>query len=247
MLTNTVSCTIERRLLVNYRIDPEVVRRHLPAPFRPQLVSGWAVGGVCFIRLGDLRPNHSPSMVGIRTENVAHRFAVEWEDDAGTQEGVFIPRRDTNSRITALSGDRIFPGVHRLARFEVDEAGPELRLGVKSRDGTLGLSVIACEAAELAGELFSSTEAAIDFFRRGSIGYSPSGSSGGILTGVRLQAQSWDALPVTVDEMKSTMFDDPTAFPSGSCVFDFGLVMRGIPARWVAQGVVHARSSTEAA
>jgi hypothetical protein len=137
--------------------------------------------------------------------------------------------------------------VHRIATFEVDEAGPELRLEVKSRDRTLRLSVIAREAAELGGELFSSTEAAIDFFRRGSIGYSPTGSSGGTLTGVRLEAQSWDALPVTVDEMKSTMFDDPTAFPSGSCVFDFGLVMRGIPARWVAQGVVHARSSTEAA
>jgi hypothetical protein len=181
-------------------------------------------------------------MVGIRTENVAHRFAVEWEDDAGTQVGVFIPRRDTNSRITALSGDRIFPGAHRMARFEVEDAGPELRLGVKSRDRTLGLSVIAREAAELGGELFSSTEAAIDFFRRGSIGYSPTGSSR-ILTGVRLQAQSWDALPVTVDEMKSTVFDDPTAFPRGSCVLDFGLLMRGITAHWVAHGVVHSRST----
>jgi hypothetical protein len=123
VLTNSVACTIERRLLVNYRIDPEVVQRQLPAPFRPQLVSGWAVGGVCFIRLGALRPNHSPSMVGIRTENVAHRFAVEWDDDAGTQVGVFIPRRDTNSRITAVAGDRLFPGMHRLARFEIHEGG----------------------------------------------------------------------------------------------------------------------------
>ena len=143
MLTNTVECTIERRLLVNYRIDPEVVERCLPAPFRPQLVSGWAVGGVCFIRLGSLRPNHSPSALGITTENVAHRFAVEWDDDAGTQVGVFIPRRDTNSRITALAGDRIFPGVHRMARFEVHEQGSELRLEVQSRDGMLGLSVTA--------------------------------------------------------------------------------------------------------
>ena len=85
MLTNTVECTIERRLLVNYRIDAEMVQRQLPAPFRPQLVSGWAVGGVCFIRLGDLRPNHCPSGVGIRTENVAHRFAVEWDGDDCTQ------------------------------------------------------------------------------------------------------------------------------------------------------------------
>jgi hypothetical protein len=186
-------------------------------------------------------------MVGIRTENVAHRFAVEWDDDAGTQVGVFIPRRDTNSRMTALAGDRIFPGMHRMARFQVQDDGPELQLEVKSRDGTLGLSVAAREAPELGGALFSSTDAAIDFFRRGSTGYSPSGSSGGTLTGVRLEAQSWDALPVTIDHMKSTLFDNPEIFPAGSCSLDFGLVMRDIPARWVAQGAIHARSNAEAA
>src|SRR5271155_3843938 len=99
MLTDAVACTIERRLLVNYRIDPELVARQLPEPLRPQLVSGWAVGGVCFIRLAGLRPNHFPSAVGIKTENVAHRFAVEWDDETRTQVGVFIPRRDTNSRV----------------------------------------------------------------------------------------------------------------------------------------------------
>ena len=242
MLTNTVECTIERRLLVNYRIDPEVVERHLPAPFRPQLVSGWAVGGVCFIRLGSLRPNHSPAALGITTENVAHRFAVEWDDDAGTQVGVFIPRRDTNSRITALAGDRIFPGMHRMARFEVHERGSDLRLGVEGRDGTLGLSVTARESQTLGGELFTSLEQAIDFFRRGSLGFSPSGSSS-CLTGVRLQSQSWDARPVTIEDMRSSLFDDPEAFPNGSCTLDFGLVMRDLPARWITQGALQARST----
>jgi len=240
MLTDIVECTIERRLLVNYRIDPEVVERQLPAPFRPQLVSGWAVGGVCFIRLGKLRPNHFPSALGITTENVAHRFAVEWDDDAGTQVGVYIRRRDTNSRTTALAGDRVFPGVHRMARFEVHERGPELRLGVESRDGTLGLSVTARDNQALGGELFTSLEQAIDFFRRGSLGFSPSGSSAG-LAGVRLQSQSWDARPVTIDEMRSSVFDDPKAFPKGSCTLDFGLVMRNLTARWVTEGALQAR------
>jgi hypothetical protein len=246
MLTNSVECTIERRLLVNYRIDPEIVERHLPAPFRPQLVSGWALGGVCFIRLGRLRPNHSPSALGITTENVAHRFAVEWDDDAGTRVGVFIPRRDTNSRVTALAGDRIFPGVHRMARFEVHEQGSELRLGVESRDGALGLSVTAREGQALGGQLFTSLEQAVDFFRRGSLGFSPSSSSGG-LAGVRLQSQSWDARPVTIDDMKSSVFDDPEAFPRGSCALDFGLVMRDLPARWVVEGALQPGSKVRIA
>jgi hypothetical protein len=240
MLTNAVLCTIERRLLVNYRIDPEQVVRQLPKPFRPHLVSGLAVGGVCFIRLGELRPNYFPSTVGITTEN------VEWDDDAGTQVGVFIPRRDTNSRVTALAGDRIFPGSHRLARFQVEERGSEFHIEVRSHDTSLDLSVSAHESADIEGELFGSLGQAIEFFRRGSLGYSPSGSSD-CLTGVRLQSESWDARPVTIDDMRSSLFDNTAIFPKGSCALDFGLVMRNFRARWISEGALGFRSIAAAA
>ena len=93
-----------------------------------------------------------------------------------------------------------------MARFEVHERGSDLRLGVEGRDGTLGLSVTARESQTLGGELFTSLEQAIDFFRRGSLGFSPSGSSS-CLTGVRLQSESWDARPVTIEDMRSSLFD----------------------------------------
>lgn len=235
MLTNAIDCTIERRLLINYRIDPEVAMRHLPRPFRPHLVSGWAVGGVCLIRLGKLRPAHLPRAVGLRTENIAHRFAVEWDDDQGSQVGVFIPRRDTDSHLTALAGDRAFPGVHHLARFEVQDEGPGIHISVSSRDGTLALTASARESAALGGELFSCLDDAIAFFRQGSLGYSQSVRLGGLI-GVRLECPRWDARPVDVDFVASSMFDDPQAFPAGSCTVDFGLAMRDLPARWVTAG-----------
>ena len=34
---------IERRLLLNYHVDPAVLARQLPPPFRPQLHGGWGV------------------------------------------------------------------------------------------------------------------------------------------------------------------------------------------------------------
>lgn len=72
-----MASTIERRLLVNFRLDPEAAARILPAGMRPDLVHGYAVGGICLIRLAKLRPVGFPSVVGIRTENAAHRIAVE--------------------------------------------------------------------------------------------------------------------------------------------------------------------------
>ncbi|MFX5956861.1 hypothetical protein ABTF01_20925, partial [Acinetobacter baumannii] len=48
--------TIERRLLVNYCLDPDVARSMLPVGVRPQIVNDSAVAGVCLIRLHHLRP-----------------------------------------------------------------------------------------------------------------------------------------------------------------------------------------------
>jgi hypothetical protein len=116
---------------------------------------------------------------------------------------------------------------------------------VQSHDGSLDLSVTAHESPDIEGQLFGSLGQAIEFFRRGSLGYSPSTSSE-CLSGVRLQSQSWEARPVTIDEMRSSVFDDPAAFPKGSCALDFALVMRNLKARWISEGALRARSKTAA-
>ncbi len=51
---------IERRVLVNYRVDPAALQRVLPGDFRPLLVDGYGIGGICLIRLGQIRPAGVP-------------------------------------------------------------------------------------------------------------------------------------------------------------------------------------------
>src|SRR5690242_5724317 len=101
-----LSGEIERRLLVNYRVDPDAIAAVLPPPFRPQLVNGYAVAGICLIRLGSMRPRPLPAWVGVRSENAAHRVAVEWDSPAGVRHGVYIPRRDSNSWLNVVVGGR---------------------------------------------------------------------------------------------------------------------------------------------
>jgi hypothetical protein len=52
---------IDRRILVNFRVDPTVLAGLLPAPFRPKLVKGVGMAGVCLIRLKDIRLRWLPS------------------------------------------------------------------------------------------------------------------------------------------------------------------------------------------
>ncbi|MEO8095715.1 MAG: DUF2071 domain-containing protein, partial [Pseudolysinimonas sp.] len=103
---------IDRRLLVNYRVDPDVARGLVPAGLRPLLIDGNAVAGICLLRLDQLRPAGLPSAIGLRSENVAHRIAVEWDTPDGMRTGVFIPRRDSGSRVNVAVGGRLFPGPH---------------------------------------------------------------------------------------------------------------------------------------
>ncbi len=101
---------IDRRILVNFHVDPDVLAKVLPQPFRPKLVNGVGVAGVCLIRLKHIRPRFWPAMLGVSSENAAHRIAVQWEAGDELREGVYIPRRDTSSRLNSLVGGRLFPG-----------------------------------------------------------------------------------------------------------------------------------------
>ena len=65
-----------------------------------------------------MRPRFLPGAFGVSSENAAHRVAVLWNDETGVErEGVFIPRRDTDSVINRLAGGRLFPGRHDAPRF----------------------------------------------------------------------------------------------------------------------------------
>jgi hypothetical protein len=220
--------TIERRLLVNYRVDPVVAAGWLPSPLRPRLVRGHAVAGLCLLRLGDLRPPGVPARLGLTSENVAHRVAVEWDSPHGVADGVFISRRDTTSWASVAFGGRLFPGDHHRARFSVHEDGSRLSIAYAAADGATGATVHARTGGPWGSELFDDLAAAASFFRSGCDGYSPTRSGPG-LQGLRLHSVAWDPVPVTVESASSRMLD---GLPAGAAELDCALLLRDLPVRW---------------
>ncbi|MEV7281501.1 DUF2071 domain-containing protein [Streptomyces sp. NPDC093111] len=227
-----LASVIERRLLVNYRVDPEAVVPLLPAPLRPQLVRGHAVAGICLLRLGSVRPAWAPAVLGLRSENAAHRVAVEWDGPDGVETGVYIPRRDTGSLVNRWAGGRVFPGEHGHADFEVRETADTLRVAYATRDGSTGVDVTVEVTERLEGsELFAGLDEASAFFRTGSKGWSAT-RSGCSLDGMELHTDAWRVEPGRVTAARSSYFDDPARFPAGSATLDSVLVMRDVPVRW---------------
>ena len=223
---------IERRILVNFSVDPTALARVIPAPFRPKLVHGKGMAGVCLIRLAHIRPKYFPAFVGISSENAAHRIAVEWERNGQPCEGVFIPRRDTSSQLNTLAGGRLFPGMHHHARFEVFEQDDRYRIALNSDDGQTHLRIEGHTAAELpATSVFRNLKEASEFFERGSLGYSVTAKDGEY-DGLELRSFNWKVQPLAIEKVESSFFDDRARFPDGSVSFDSALLMSGIDHEW---------------
>ena len=243
---------IRHRILLNYRIDPAVAQRVLPPGFRPKVVDGAAVGGVCQVSLERMRPSGLPAAFGVSSHNAAHRIAVVLDGSDGPREGVYIPRRDTSSPINALAGGRLFPGIHRRARFSVEQQGDRFRVAIDEPAAAGGggggggghpsgrpiVRIDATLADALApGSLFPTVGDASRFFEGGALGWSPSGEPGRF-DEIELRTVGWRMQPLAVLEQSSAFFGDTALFPAGSVELDCALVMRDLEHSWLARAEV---------
>ncbi len=185
------------------------------------------------IRLEQIRPVGLPSLVGLSSENAAHRIAVLWDDETGkTQEGVFVPRRDTDSVLNQLAGGRVFPGEHHAANFRVDGSGEKVDLEMKSKDGEVSVRIKAKVVVELPkGSGFGALAEASQFFEPGSLGYSVT-EDATRLDGLSLKTKTWRMEALEVEQVCSSYFGDESKFPKGSVNFDCALLMRDIEHEW---------------
>ena len=225
---------IKRRMLINFRVDAAAMQKVLPAPFRPKLHKGYAVAGICLIRLEGIRPAGFPAWAGFASENAAHRIAVEWEEQPSGErcEGVYIPRRDTGSWVNHLGGGRLFSGEHHMATFRVVDHGSRVELNMESRDKAVRISLCGFESDALpSSSCFASVAESSRFFENGSLGYSVSRDAGH-LDGLRLETQDWRVRGLTIERVESSFFADLARFPAGSVEYDHALIMRDIEHEW---------------
>ncbi|MEP6902655.1 MAG: DUF2071 domain-containing protein [Actinomycetota bacterium] len=229
----TLQGIIKRRLLVNFRADAENIQQILPKEFRPKLHKGKAIAGICLIRLEQMRPKFTPQFLGLSSENAAHRIAVLWEDEAGkTLEGVYIPRRDTDSFINSAVGGTLFPGEQNRADFTVAQAENEIDFAMHSKDKKIAVALKGRITDALPKtSVFTSLAESSKFFETGALGFSVTNNVK-YLDGISLETKSWKVDALEIDYVHSSFYDDETIFPKGSIEFDHALIMQNIAHEW---------------
>lgn len=224
---------IKRRILINYQIEPLEALRLLPSPFRPKLIKGKAIIGICLIRLENIRPSFLSWLpCGISSENAAHRMAVEWEENGTNKEGVYIFRRDTNSLLNNLGGGRIFPGEHKYSRFNISEKNNEIHFEMISNDRETEVYFKGWKTDTLSKtSLFKSIEEISDFFRGGKDGYSPT-KKGNCHQGMCLITHTWNMAPLHIETVDTSYFTRTLQVPLDTIKIDSVVIMRNVPHEW---------------
>ncbi len=232
MWLDTIHGIIDRRVLLNYRICPDALERVLPRPFKPKLYGAYGIGGVCMIRFKHLRPQAFPQWLGLNSENAAHRIAVQWQQDGEMKEGVFIPRRDTNSWFNRTFGGRVFPGIFHSSTFESSDSNSTVTVRILRNDGQPEAYFDGHVAERLStSSIFPSLDEAAKFFSLGATGYSATRTEGRF-HGMELRSLDWKVCPLAVDAAFSSFFCDVGRFPQGSVELDCALLMRGVEHEW---------------
>lgn len=218
---------MERRMLVNYRVDKEALDSLVPEPFRAvEVDDGEGIGGVCLTRIRDARPERLPATFGVSSENSTHRIAVEWDEGGEKRRGVFVPCRHTSSRIAAAASGRLVPGEQKRAGFHVRERPEEYEVRVES--DTEYVRVKARESDDMPeSSVFESFEEASEFFRNETVGYTACERG---VEGVELcfDDADWEMRPLEVLEARSSFFEklDGSTYDSAFVVSDLSQQIR---------------------
>lgn len=211
------------------RVDPDVMQRQLPSAFKPKLVNGYAIAGICQISLSRMRPQGMPALVTTRSHNIAHRVAVT----SSRGEGVYVFRRDTDSWLNVAAGGRLFPGAYGKADFAMTVYDDTYKVDIRESAGK-DLMVLKADVTEHlpGGSIFPDKDAVSMFFQGGSIGWS-SRWGRARFDAIELETMGWNMEPMCVEKEYSDFFSDPAKFPDGSVAFDSAMIMRDLKHNWV--------------
>lgn len=112
---------MERRILVNYRVDLGKLDTALPGPFRGREVgeTGKGIGTVCLTRVKNARPKFAPERAGLSVRSVTHRIPAEIEGEG--RFCAYVPLRGVSSRLCATLGSHALPAELRCAEFRTEQ------------------------------------------------------------------------------------------------------------------------------
>jgi uncharacterized protein YqjF (DUF2071 family) len=217
--------------LVNFAVDPAVMRRLVPAPIEPALHDGAAYLSIVIARMDRMRPALLPRRLGVTYDQVVYRIVARHRGEPG----VFFLRSDANNRLMCLAGDALtFFRFHR-ADIEYRVDGEILHLDVRTPSHQADIRAsydVGGASHELPrGSRFRSFAEAqrflVELFT--AFGHDP---VTGAVSAVGIERGHWDVRVVDDRRACYQLMDGSAQFPAGSARLDSIFHVEQVPYLW---------------
>ena len=181
-LLRSAQADVRARYIVNFRVDPAVVRSLLPVRWlEPQVINGFAVLSFCPYLLEAVRLAVLPRALGIRSICSAYRLAVIDHSATEPRAAVWVPARETDARTVANIGPgALRAGFERVAAaITPDRSGTSIDFSRLSGERYFRARLEPTLRPD--GVLFGDTEAFRRFFAAATTSWAPSSVPGRML------------------------------------------------------------------
>jgi uncharacterized protein YqjF (DUF2071 family) len=219
-------------VLVNFAIDPAVMRALLPAPIEPAIHHGAAHLSIVIARMDRMRPVFVPRRLGITYDQVVYRVVVRHRGEPG----VFFLRSDANNRLMCLAGDALtfFRFHHADIEYRADgeilhvdvRPPPNHRADIRASYDLRGTTDTMPRTSSFPS-LAEAREALVELYT--AFGQDP---RTGAVSAVGIERGHWDLRVVNDRRAGYQFIDSNPQFPAGSARLDSIFYVAQVPYLW---------------
>ncbi len=123
-----LSTMFRRCVLVNFAVDPRVMRTQLPEGIEPDEYAGASFLSIVIAQMERMRPAGTPPWLGIDYNQVVYRVVVK----VGEERGVFFWRSDADNLAMCLAGNVMSFFRFHPCRLDISESDGTLRVTLRS-------------------------------------------------------------------------------------------------------------------
>lgn len=241
---SAVPARIDRRILILYRIAPEHAERMMVPGHQPRKLKGYSLGGIALVRCARV---HSPLLPArmMACENALHFVCGLRIVQQRAEASALVMRYDTSSRLHAwIGGERRWHCRHHHARFEVQESPEMIDIECDSDDRRSHVAIQAHLDRKICRQsVFHSTDQVLHLLQSElrSLGLTRCDGSG---SSRRRSIRQSQLIPLRVDRLESSLFEDQQRFPAGSVQFDSAYWLRDDELVWSDDGTLRCDVAT---
>jgi len=226
------------RIVIFYRVAPDRAKITFPTGYQLREINGYAVGGIAVTRRCVIHPSLLPTRLVAR-ETVLHFVHALRAGRQQVRTGALVLRHDTSSRWKSwVRSGWQWRQPHHHARVRFVESPDSINIQCDSDDRLMHVAIRA-QPRQCPSHLsvFPSRGQLLRMLCEDLPGLRLAGRSGRYRSANRSSSEL-QMVPLQVEHLESSLFDDPQRFPGGAAEFDSAYSLRDTEVVWSEQGAV---------